>query len=74
MAAGTIASVFGQGGASALTVCALVAAVGVIVGTVESFRARNRLNRNATYIVTVSALALFAFLLVYVLSLNLNIE
>ena len=74
VAAGTIASVFDQGGASALTVCALVAAVGVIVGTVESFRARNRLNRNATYIVTVSALALFAFLLVYVLSLNLNIE
>lgn len=74
IAAGIIASTLEYAGMTALLVCVFVALIGVFVGILESFKARNRLNRNATYILTVVALALFAFLLVYIISLNINIE
>lgn len=42
----------------------------VLIGFVESFRARNRLNKNAQYILAISAVSLIAF----ILSLILNIK
>lgn len=44
---------------------------GVAVGLLESFWARNRMNKNATYIVSISAIGLMAFIVAYLLSTNL---
>ena len=46
---------------------------GVSVGFVESTQARNKLARNTTYIVTISALAALIFFIGYLLKLNINI-
>ena len=46
---------------------------GVSVGVVESTQARNKLQRNTTFIVTVSALAALIFFIGYLLQLNINI-
>ncbi len=46
---------------------------GVSVGIVESTQARNKLQRNTTFIVTVSALAALIFFIGYLLQLNINI-
>ncbi|MDL2230565.1 NADH-quinone oxidoreductase subunit H, partial [Alistipes sp. OttesenSCG-928-L06] len=67
LAGGVIASTIPYKGMTALVVLVLTAAIGVYIGFVESFKARNRLNKNATYIVTTVSLALFAFLLVYII-------
>ncbi len=72
--AGIIASTTRYAGASALLIFIFVALIGIVIGTLESFRARNKLSKNPTYIVTTVSLALFAFLLVYIVSLNLHIE
>lgn len=40
----------------------------VIVGLVESFRARNKMNKNPKFILTLSAIALIAFLVVLILT------
>lgn len=46
---------------------------GLSVGIVESTQARNKLQRNTTFIVTVSALAALIFFIGYLLQLNINI-
>lgn len=46
---------------------------GLSVGIVESTQARNKLVRNATFIVTISALAALIFFIGYLLQLNINI-
>ena len=44
-----------------------LALYGVIIGLVESFTARNRMTKNATYLVTVSAIGLLGFAVAFVL-------
>lgn len=46
---------------------------GLSVGIVESTQARNKLVRNTTYIVTISALAALVFFVGYLLQLDINI-
>lgn len=46
---------------------------GVSVGVVESTQARNKLVRNTTFIVTISALAALIFFIGYLLQLDINI-
>lgn len=46
---------------------------GVSVGVVESSQARNKLSRNTTFIVTISALAALIFFIGFLLKLNINI-
>ena len=46
---------------------------GISVGVVESTQARNKLVRNTTYIVTISALAALIFFVGYLLQLDINI-
>lgn len=48
--------------------CGVAMAVyGVVIGVVESFMARNRMTKNTTYLVTVSAIGLLGFAVAYVL-------
>ena len=42
-----------------------------IVGFLESFRARNKMNKNPKFILTVSAIAILAFAVILILNLNL---
>ena len=74
LAGGVIAATIPYKGMTALVIFVLVAGIGVYIGFIESFKARNRLNKNATYIVMTASLALFAFLLVYIISLNISLE
>ena len=56
--------------------CAVPLAIlltGLSVGIVESTQARNKLVKNTTYIVTISALAALIFFIGYLLKLNINI-
>jgi len=53
-----------------LTVQSLFA---IIVGLLESFRARNKMNKNPKFILTVSAIAILAFTVILILNLNLNL-
>jgi formate hydrogenlyase subunit 4 len=46
---------------------------GITIGIVESSQARNKLVRNTTFIVTISALAALIFFLGYLLQLDINI-
>ena len=46
---------------------------GITIGVVESSQARNKLVRNTTFIVTISALAALIFFLGYLLQLDINI-
>ena len=46
---------------------------GVSVGIVESTQARNKLSRNTTFMVTISALAALIFFIGYLLQLDINI-
>ena len=46
---------------------------GVTIGVIESTQARNKLMRNTTFIVTISALAALIFFLGYLLQLDINI-
>lgn len=46
---------------------------GVSIGVVESTQARNKLQRNTTFIVTISALAALIFFIGHLLQLNINI-
>lgn len=46
---------------------------GISVGVVESTQARNKLVRNTTYIITISALAALIFFVGYLLQLDINI-
>ena len=50
-----------------------VALTGLAVGIVESTQARNKLARNTTFIVTVTALAALIFFIGYLLQLDINI-
>jgi formate hydrogenlyase subunit 4 len=52
-----------------LTVQALFA---IIIGFVESFRARNKMNKNPKFILTISAIAIIAFMIILVLTEKLN--
>lgn len=45
----------------------------IIVGLLESFRARNKMNKNPKFILTVSAIAILAFAVILILNLNLNL-
>jgi hypothetical protein len=40
----------------------------VIIGLTESFRARNKMNRNPKYILTLSAIAWIAFVIILILT------
>jgi formate hydrogenlyase subunit 4 len=40
----------------------------VIVGLLESFRARNKMNKNPKFILTLSAIALIAFMIILILT------
>lgn len=44
--------------------------VGVTIGVIESFKARNRMNKNSTYIASISAVGLLAFIMAYMLLTN----
>ena len=44
----------------------------IIVGFVESFRARNKMNKNPKFILTISAIAIIAFMIILVLTEKLN--
>ncbi len=74
LAGGVLAGAIPYRGATAAVIAASVVLIGLYIGFVESFRARNRLNKNATYILTIASLALFAFLLVYIIKLNIYLE
>ena len=50
-----------------------VVAAGLSVGITESMRARNKLARNSTYILTVTAMSALIFLVGYLLSQNIEI-
>ena len=50
-----------------------VVVAGLSVGITESMRARNKLSRNSTYILTVTAMAALIFLVGYLLSQNIEI-
>ena len=55
--------------------CAVPLAIlltGLSVGIVESTQARNKLSKNTTYIVTISALAALIFFIGFLLKLNIN--
>ena len=55
--------------------CAVSLAIlltGLSVGIVESTQARNKLSKNTTYIVTISALAALIFFIGFLLKLNIN--
>jgi len=43
-----------------------------IVGLVESFRARNKMNKNPKFILTISAIAFIAFMIILILTEKLN--
>jgi formate hydrogenlyase subunit 4 len=51
---------------------AIQALFAVIVGLLESFRARNKMNKNPKFILTISAIALLAFVVILTLNLNMN--
>lgn len=44
----------------------------IIVGLLESFRARNKMNKNPKFILSVSALAMIAFVIILILTYKLN--
>jgi formate hydrogenlyase subunit 4 len=44
----------------------------IIVGFVESFRARNKMNKSPKFILTISAIAIIAFMIILVLTEKLN--
>ena len=44
----------------------------VIVGLLESFRARNKMNKNPKFILSVSAIAMIAFVIILILTYKLN--
>ncbi len=46
---------------------------GIAIGIVESFRARNKLSRNTTYIITIVALSALVLLMGFLLNLNIEI-
>lgn len=52
---------------------AAILLTGVSIGIVESSQARNKLIRNITHLVTISALATLIFFIGYLLQLNINI-
>lgn len=51
----------------AVLVVVVMVAVGLFIGVSESFTARNRMNRNATYLATASAIGLLAFVVAFVI-------
>jgi formate hydrogenlyase subunit 4 len=74
LASGVIAGTIPQAGVRFPVFLVIAALIGVYIGGIESFKARNRLSRNTTWIVTTVSLALFAFLLVYIIQLNIRLE
>lgn len=56
-----------------ITLFLIVQAVfAVIVGLLESFRARNKMNKNPKFILSVSAIAMIAFVIILILTHKLN--
>jgi len=49
---------------------AVQALFAIIVGFLESFRARNKMNKNPKFILTISAIALLAFVVILILNMN----
>ncbi|MBD9350359.1 MAG: formate hydrogenlyase, partial [Alistipes communis] len=47
---------------------------GLAVGVVESTQARNKLSRNATFLLTIAALAALIFFVALLLHLNIDIR
>lgn len=52
----------------------LAVAVGAVIGVLESTRARNKLSRNTTYILTVTAIAFVVLFVAYMLIHNIGIK
>jgi formate hydrogenlyase subunit 4 len=50
-----------------------VLGTGITIGVIESFRARNKLSRNTTYIITIVALSALVLLTGFLLNLNIKI-
>lgn len=73
LAAGTFASTLGSAGVSALAILLIIGIISIGIGVSESFTARNRLSRNATYILTIAGVATLSFFVVYLMSQNINI-
>lgn len=74
LAGGIIASTIPYKGMTVAVIFLLVVFIGGYIGLAESFRARNRMNKNAAYILTTVSMGLFAFLLVYIMTLNIILE
>ncbi len=46
--------------------------IAVIIGLLESFRARNKMNKNPKYLLTISAIAMIAFVLILIMTRKLT--
>lgn len=58
----------------ALLVVALCFLIAVVIAVIESFRARLRLSRNTTYIVTISAMAFLIFVIILLTRIHIPLE
>jgi formate hydrogenlyase subunit 4 len=47
---------------------AVQVAFAIIIGLIESFRARNKMNKNPKFILTISAIAWIAFVVILILT------
>lgn len=47
--------------------------LGIVIGFGESFTARNRMNKNTTYLATVAAIGMLAFIVAFILSKNIKL-
>lgn len=47
--------------------------LGIVIGLGESFTARNRMNKNTTYLATVAAIGMLAFIVAFILSKNIEL-
>lgn len=61
-----------QGSAPMLIIYFTIAVIcyGVVIGVAESIMVRNRMSKNATYLVTISAIGLLGFVVAYILTTN----
>ncbi len=71
LAGNAVGAVFSN---SVLVTAGAMLLVAVAVGFTESFRARNRLSRNTTYILTILAVALLVFFVAFMLNFNIDLQ
>lgn len=68
--ASALASSFYYNGLVIILICLVIA---VSIGIVESWMARNKLSRNATYILTITAMSFLIFMVCFLILLEINI-